>query len=472
MTNDAPIIIWFRNDLRLRDNPALDAGAATGRPLILLYINEADRAREFGAARNVWLHRSLEALRKDIEAKGGQLVLRAGAAQAVLEQLVEDSGAQGIHWNRRYHQPDCDRDAQIKSHFKDAGLTVQSHKANLLFEPWEVETKTGGYYKVYTPFWRAASSQIPVDQPLSAPDALNCSEGVSSDDLSAWDLLPTKPDWAREMMTHHTPGEDGALERLRVFLDGPIEKYKQARNHPGDATSTSRLSPHFAFGEISPRQAWTAAKENYFTCETFLKEIAWREFSYHLLHFNPELPSENFKPDFNKFEWNTDEAALRRWEQGQTGYPFVDAGMRELYATGWMHNRVRMVVASFLIKHLLIDWRDGEAWFWDTLLEADIAANAASWQWVAGSGADASPYFRIFNPFTQGEKFDGNADYVRRWVPELKHMPDKFIHRPWEAPLLVLKAADVKLGETYPEPIVDHKFARERALEGYKATKS
>ena len=273
------------------------------------------------------------------------------------------------------------------------------------------------------------------------------------------------------MMDHHTPGEAGALDRLKDFLAGPVEDYAEGRNRP-DKTLTSKLSPHFAHGEISPRTVWNACKDNAYTSRKFLTEIGWREFSYALLFYNPNLATQNFNDGYETMAWDHDEQLLERWGRGRTGYPFVDAGMRQLWNTGWMHNRVRMVVASFLIKHLLIDWRDGEAWFWDTLLEADLAANAASWQWVAGTGADASPYFRVFNPFGQGEKFDPEGDYVREWVPELNELPKKYIHQPWTAPEDVLRKAGITLGEDYPEPIVEHRQARERVLEAYKQARS
>ncbi|GGX74310.1 deoxyribodipyrimidine photo-lyase [Litorimonas cladophorae] len=468
-----PVLVWLRRDLRLADNPALHTAVESGKPLILLYIKETNAARETGGASGVWLHHSLTALSKDIELKGGCLVLRSGEAAEILDDIIEQTGADEIHWNRRYEGWARDVDAAIKTDLKNRGIKVESHKANLLIEPWEVETKTGGFYKVFTPFWRAAKSVFTVDEPLSAPEEIKPFAGdLDSDDLADWGLLPTDPDWGSKMMALHSPGEAGAADRLASFLDGPVEDYAEQRDRPDDENGTSRLSPHLAFGEISPRQIWTATKNNYYVSDKFLTEIGWREFSYTLLFYNPQLASENYKSDFDKFEWASDEAKVEAWRHGQTGYPFVDAGMRELWQTGWQHNRVRMVCASFLIKHLLTDWRVGEAWYWDTLLEADPASNAASWQWVAGSGADASPYFRIFNPFSQGEKFDKNGDYVRKYLPELKNLPNKYLNQPWTAPAEVLAKAGVKLGETYPKPVVDHKAARERALAAYKESRA
>ena len=472
MPSQNPVIIWFRRDLRLGDNPALHAGLQSGQPLILLYIDEINADRPLGGAAKVWQHHSLLSLKSSIEAKGGALILRRGAAADILDDIIAQTGADTIHWNRRYAGQAREIDAAIKTGLKARGLSVQSYKANLLTEPWEMQTKTGGFYKVFTPFWRAVCRNIEVAPPIAAPQMLTCFADLKSDDLERWNLLPAAPDWASPIMKDYRPGEQGALARLTSFLEGPVEDYTEQRNRPDNESGTSKLSPHLAFGEISPRQIWSAAKRSDYNTDKFLSEIGWREFSYTLLFYNPELASKNYKSDFDHFPWDSDPAKVEAWRRGQTGYPFVDAGMRELWQTGWQHNRVRMVCASFLIKHLLTDWRVGEAWYWDTLLEADPAANAAGWQWVAGSGADASPYFRIFNPFTQGEKFDPNGEYVRKYVPELAKLPSKYIHQPWTAPEGVLAAAGVTLGDTYPKPIIEHKAARERALAGYKLCRS
>lgn len=472
MTTISPSIVWFRNDRRVSDHPALQAAISKGGPLVLLYILETDAGRAHGGARQVWLHHSLVALRADIEARGGRLILRAGTASDVIDGVIKETGAETVFWNRRYFEPDRDRDAVIKDTLTARGLHVESFKGNLLVEPWEVKTKTGTPYRVFTPFWRAALTGLEVADPLPAPSTLRCFEGdLASDDLGAWDLLPSGPDWGAKMFDYHTPGEAAAQTRLKDFLDGPIEDYAEGRDRP-DKVLTSRLSPHLAHGEISPRQIWAACQDDEPRARKFLSEIGWREFSYSLLFYNPKLGSENFNPNYEGMAWDHDDQAFEAWTTGQTGYPFVDAGMRELWATGWMHNRVRMVVASFLIKHLMIDWRDGEDWFWDTLLEADLASNAASWQWVAGTGADAAPYFRVFNPFGQGEKFDPKGDYVRKWVPELAALPNKYIQQPWTAPAEVMAKAGLKLGRDYPEPIVDHKAARERVLAAYKVARA
>ncbi len=472
--SDGPAIVWFRRDLRLADNPALNAAVKTGRPLILLYIFETDADRSLGSAKKVWLHHSLVSLSQSIETKGAKLLLRKGPAEVVLDEIIDQSGAASLYWNRRYEADGIERDSNIKASLKEAGLEVETFNGSLLTEPWDVETQAGGYYKVFTPYWRAACQiigpRLASNPPLAPPKSLRpFNKNMAIDDLG---LLPKDLDWDEKILEDWTPGENGAMDRLKSFLAGPIKDYADGRNIPSNETGTSRLSPHLAAGEISPRQIWQAARDGKHTADKFLSEIGWREFSYVLLYHNPELAEKNYKPDFDNFDWRTDKKSLEAWTQGQTGYPFVDAGMRELWQTGWMHNRVRMVVASFLIKHLLIDWREGEDWFWDTLLEADPAANSASWQWVAGSGADAAPYFRIFNPFGQGEKFDADGEYVRKYVPELKDLPDKYIQTPWAAPKEILSKAGVKLGKTYPEPLVEHKMARERALSRYKESRS
>jgi len=469
MSEVSPIILWLRRDLRLQDNPALSAAVSTGKPVICLYILETNMQRPWGAASLWWLHHSLTDLSRSLEKIGANLYLRKGVAKDILDEIITRTGADQIVWNRRYDKDARDRDAVIKSNLTQRGLAVESFCANLLSEPWTVKTKTDSYYKVFTPYWRAAREHLNVADPFPAPTQINgYDERLQSESLSNLNLLPTVPDWGAKMQPYWKVGEAGAQAALESFLDGPVNNYSEDRDRPDVEDGTSHLSPHLAFGEISPRQIWYACKKDEAAAQKFLSEIGWREFAYVLLYHNPKLASENFKEAFNSFEWDEDEQALERWQRGMTGYPFVDAGMRQLWQTGWQHNRVRMVTASFLIKHLLLDWRHGERWFWDTLLDADPANNAAGWQWVAGSGADASPYFRIFNPFTQGEKFDPNGDYVRKYVPELKHLPNKFIHRPWDAPELVLLEAGIKLGETYPRPMVDHKQARDRALQAYK----
>ena len=458
-------IVWLRRDLRVADNPALFHAAGRGHPIIPLFIFEEDMHRSFGGASKLWLHHSLKALQADLPG----LVIRQGKASEVLDNLIAETGASAVFWNRRYGR-DRTRDALLKETLTARDIEVQSFNGKLISEPWEVKTKSGsGYYKVFSPYWRAVLAQIEVAPPLPKPKLVfDPAKSLSIEDL---ELQPTQPDWGSKMLPGWNMGEKGAMSALMDFLDGPVTSYKADRDRADKPNGTSRLSPHLAFGEISPRQIWHATRDRDVDGAKFLSEVGWREFSYNLLYHNPDLSRKNFKSDFDAFPWSKNDSYLEAWQRGQTGYPFVDAGMRELWATGYMHNRVRMVTASFLIKHLMIDWREGERWFWDTLFDADPANNTASWQWVAGSGADAAPYFRIFNPFGQGEKFDPNGDYVRKWVPELKRLPAKFIHQPWEAPELVLKEAGVKLGENYPRPIVDHKQARETALAAYQSMK-
>jgi len=470
--SDTPIIVWFRRDLRVADNPALSEAVKTGKPVICLYVFETEIERELGGASQWWLHHSLKSLSNDLAQIGAKLILRKGQAFRILDMLIEETGANAVYWNRRYDLAPREVDAAIKSDLKARGLTVETYRANLLSEPWTVKTKTDNYYKVFTPYWRMAQETIDTSDPLPAPKKVTPYGGdIKSDSLERLNLLPSSPDWASKMAPYWTIGSQGAKAALKDFVKNAVADYPEDRNRPDKDDGTSKLSPHLAFGEISPKQIWDACKGDLEKARAFLSEIGWREFSYVLLFHNPKLATENFKEAFDGFEWNNVSEHLKRWQHGQTGYPFVDAGMRQLWQTGWQHNRVRMVTASFLIKHLLIDWREGEKWFHDTLVDADPASNAASWQWVAGSGADASPYFRIFNPFTQGEKFDPNGDYVRKFVPELAKLPKKYIHRPWEAPQNVLDYAGVKLGKTYPKPIVDHKEAREKALAAYNASR-
>ncbi|WP_290483061.1 cryptochrome/photolyase family protein [Hyphomonas sp. UBA3601] len=478
MSQSAPAIVWFREDLRLSDNPALHAAVSSGRPLVLLYIldEQTKGLRPLGGASKWWLDKSLRALAADIKQAGAQLTLRSGQSADVLDTVIEETGAETIFWNRRYDQPERDLDAAIKEDLAQRGLDVSSHNARLLNEPWQVETNAGGYYKVFTPYWRAARNNFVARDTYGRHKTLSGPKH-ESESLDDWGLHPSSPDWSTGF-DDWTPGEDGAIARLTDFLDGPINGYKEDRNRPDLDMSTSGLSPHLRFGEIGPLQIWRAVhagmeagtipeKDGH----TFLSEIGWREFSHTLLFYNPALASENYNDSFEFMPWRKDKNAFDAWTKGQTGYPMVDAGMRQLWQTGWMHNRVRMIVASFLTKHLLLPWQDGEAWFWDTLVDADPANNAASWQWTAGSGADAAPYFRVFNPISQGSKFDETGAYVRRFCPELKDLPDKYLHAPWEASEEILNKAGIQLGKTYPKPIVDHSGARQRALDAYDTLK-
>jgi deoxyribodipyrimidine photo-lyase len=470
-------VVWFRQDLRLADNPALSAAIALNRPVLPLYILDDQTPGEWamGGASRWWLHGSLAALAGSLHAKGATLILRRGNAETVLPAFVRETGSAAVYWNRCYEPFAVARDTRLKAALDADGLAVESFNAALLHEPWALKTAAGGPFKVYSPFWRAALAAGPVGAPLPAPKKIPAPEApVASDTLDSWALRPTKPDWAVGMRAEWTPGEAGAQTRLDAFLKSRLVGYGADRNRP-DLTATSRLSPHLHFGEIGPRQVWTAVEAAAETrpkaradADKLLSELGWREFSTHLLFHFPNLPEQNWRGAFDSFPWAEDEPGLKAWQKGQTGYPIVDAGMRELWSTGWMHNRVRMIVASFLVKDLLVHWRRGEEWFWDTLVDADLANNAASWQWVAGSGADAAPYFRVFNPVSQGQKFDPDGAYVRRWIPEIAALPDKHLHAPWEAPADVLTQAGVRIGATYPAPIVDHTMARVRALAAYK----
>ncbi|MBL8543981.1 MAG: deoxyribodipyrimidine photo-lyase [Hyphomonadaceae bacterium] len=473
--SDAPVIVWLRQDLRLADNPALHAAAQTGRPLVLAYIlDDVTPGRwRLGGASRWWLHRSLEALASAIAKRGGVLVLRRGDAHSELRTLIGECGASAVFWNRCYEPYIIERDKRLVEDLERSGVETRRFNGALLNEPWEAKTKLGEPFKVFTPYWRAAQ-QRPARTPLPAPKRLKgCDTPLRSDPLGEWNLLPRRPNWAAPFETEWKPGEAGALEALQRFVSERLQGYAEGRDRMGLA-ATSRLSPHLHWGEISPVQVRAAiesaahAKPALQRCaDKFLSEIGWREFSYNLLYHCPTLPERNWRSQFDAMPWADDEPALEAWQRGRTGYPLVDAAMRELWNTGTMHNRARMVVASFLVKHLMIDWRRGEDWFWDTLVDADLANNAASWQWVAGSGADASPYFRIFNPVAQGERYDPDGVYVRRWVPELARLPNSVIHQPWQAERQILTAAGVELGRTYPLPIVEHAAARARALAAY-----
>ena len=471
-------IVWFRNDLRISDNAALMAACAHGAVVPLFIRETGSRARPLGAARSWWLHHSLSHLAVRLEDLGVSLILMSGDPAEIIPALVKVTGASAVYWNRRYDPSFQTADGSLKAHLQEHGTITESFPGQLLHEPTRLKTGGGVYYKVYSPFWRAMEPDIEKRPPLPAPQSITPladRSRLQSEALASWQLLPASPDWAGGMRKAWTPGEAGAQARLADFLQSRLQGYADRRDIPGVA-ATSGLSPHLASGEITPSQIIDALS----TADTqasqsdrskFRKEVGWREFSWHLLANDPGLPSSNHNSRFDAFPWVRNETALRAWQKGMTGYPIVDAGMRELWRTGWMHNRVRMVAASFLTKHLMIDWREGEAWFWDTLVDADPASNAASWQWVAGSGADAAPYFRIFNPVLQGEKFDPEGVYVRNNLPELADMPAKFIHKPWEAPETVLLDAGVRLGETYPEPIIDHQAARQRALAAYQQIK-
>ncbi len=462
-------LVWFRQDLRLSDNPALVHALDEGYGIIPVYILDDENAAEWkmGGASRWWLHQSLKALNETLR---GHMVFRAGKADEVLPALIDETGAAAVFWNRCYEPWRIKRDEGIKAGLKDNGLEAESFNASLLWEPWTIKNQQGLPYKVFTPYYRKGCLAAPEPSaPLPRPERITYGEHkADAGTLEDLGLMPSIQ-WYTQMAAFWQPGEDGAHKRLADFLKHGFAGYKEDRNRP-DRENVSRLSPFLHFGNISPRQVWHDAiaygrsnnvPEKDIDC--FCSELGWREFSYYLLYHFPHITWENFQEKFNAFPWNAQESEdLERWRHGRTGIPIVDAGMRQLWQTGWMHNRVRMIVGSLLVKNMLIHWHRGEEWFWDCLVDADLASNSASWQWVAGSGADAAPYFRIFNPVTQGEKFDPEGAYVRKYVPELEHVEDKYIHRPWDSP---------NPPANYPAPIVDLKDSRERALEAFQSTK-
>ncbi len=470
-THNSPVVLWFRQDLRIRDNPALLAAHQTGEPIVPLFILDDQTSDEWkgGEAGRWWLHESLKRLNEALDEK---LCLKAGSSQQVLKTVIEESGARAVYWNRCYEPWRITSDAHIQETVKADGIEVHHFNGSLLFEPQTTLKSDGTPYKVFTPFYQKGCLGSGHDprKPSRAPKGFNLTshKGMT---LKGLGLLPDIP-WYEKLAKYWEPGEAGARTRLKEFLKKGLKDYREGRNHPF-RENVSRLSPHLHFGEISPNEVWHAVKQHMRTKgwrkdgETFLSELGWREFSYNLLFHFPDLPKKNLQKKFNAFPWRNDQKALKLWQQGKTGYPIVDAGMRELWETGYMHNRLRMIVGSFLVKNLLLHWHHGEEWFWDTLVDADLANNSASWQWIAGCGADAAPYFRIFNPVTQGKKFDGEGEYVRRFIPALKKLSAKYIHNPWEAPEKGLKEAKVTLGKDYPLPIVELKESRERALNAF-----
>ena len=479
-----PTLVWFRHDLRLADHPALSRAVERGGPVVPLFIWAPQEEGDWppGGAHRWWLHGSLEALDADFRDKGSRLVLRAGPSLDALRDVIEATGAEAVYWNARIEPALRSRDRSIAEALREDGLDVKTFAARILHDPDAVQTTTGGPYHVFTPFLNKFRETVEVGEPVGVPrmgERLAPDPWPESADLDDFALLPEAQDgvdWAGAMRAHWTPGERGAHARFDAFVEDDLIDYTTCRNRMDD-DGTSSLSPHLHHGELSPRQvwhrveAWVQNGAMRKAADKFLSEIAWREFSYHILWHYPSLPTEPLKSKFAGFDWKTDDDALRRWQRGQTGYPIVDAGMRQLWALGWMHNRARLITGSFLTKDLLISWREGEAWFWDTLVGGDLANNAMNWQWVGGSGPDAQPFFRIFNPVSQAEKHDPDGDYVRHWVPEVAKLPKKYIHRPWEAPPDVLADAGVVLGETYPEPLVMHGEARDRALAAYQEVK-
>ncbi len=469
----APTIVWFRRNLRLTDNAALSEAAASGAPVVPVYVHDDP---ELGGASRWWLHYSLVALADGLSARGSKLLIRQGDTANVLAELAESIGAVALHFAHRYEPAERSRERRVEDRLSSL-LELHAYDDALLHHPDTVRTRSGTPFKIFTPYWKTATTLGDPPQPIPAPDTLKPAP-ADLDTLEVADLglLPTAPDWAGGLRETWRPGEDSALERLDLVTD-LAARYDEQRDRP-DVDGTSRLSPHLHFGELSPRQAWQALQSAADTApsrrgyDALLRQLYWREFSTYLLFHFPRLPSRPLRDEFEHFPWSNDPALLSAWQRGRTGFPIVDAGMRQLWHTGWMHNRVRMVVASLLVKNLMVDWQTGADWFLDTLVDADLANNSAGWQWVAGCGTDAAPYFRIFNPIRQSEKFDPNANYIRRWVPELAGLGNKSIHAPWEADSMTLELAGVSLGRDYPLPIVDLKVTRGEALDAYKSLRS
>ena len=467
-------IHWFRQDLRITDNPSLET-AAEFDAVLPIYILDDENSQEFkmGSASRWWLHNSLQSLNESLD---GKLSIYSQNPEIVIQELLKKYEVKAVFWNRCYEPWRIDRDIDIKAYLDDKNIENKSFNSHLLWEPWEISKDDGTPYRVFTPYYKKGC--LNAEEPRLPSKNLKIDSIFYDQDCEQIDTLDLLPriNWYSQIQEAWKPGEEGAQKRLDQFLEEGLLDYKEGRNFPFKE-NVSRLSPHLHFGEISPNEVWYQAKTKESvsgiqkSLEHFLSELGWREFSYYLLYHFPSLPKQNFQAKFNKFPWIKNESFLESWQKGETGYPIVDAGMRELWQTGYMHNRLRMVVGSFLVKNLLIDWREGEDWFWDCLVDADLASNSAGWQWVAGSGADAAPYFRIFNPVTQGLKFDPEGEYTKKYVPELKLLPNKFLFSPWEAPKEILEKAGIELGKDYPEPIVDLKYSRELALEAFGKTK-
>ena len=462
-------IVWFRRDLRLEDNPALDAALRGHASVVCAYVHAPAEEAPWqpGAASRWWLHRSLQALEASLRKRGASLHIARGPTVTALDRLIAATGARAVYWNRLYEPALIARDVRIKQRLRERGVEAQSFNANLMVEPWDVRTRGGGPYKVFTPFWRSVRASLQPSPPIPAPRRIPAHATDRGVALDALRLLPRER-WERGLESAWQPGEAGALEALCRFRDDALAGYRDDRDRP-DLAGTSALSPHLHFGEIGPRQIiWpllresTASERVRSAADAYIRELGWREFSHHLLYHFPHTTERNLNPRFDAFPWAGDEPlAVRRWQLGETGIPIIDAGMRQLWCTGWMHNRVRMLVASFLTKNLRQHWLHGARWFWDTLVDADLANNTQGWQWTAGSGADAAPYFRIFNPVTQAERFDPEGAYVRRWVPELAATPTSIIQQPWKDPSAH--------GGNYPEPMLDLRATRDAALAAYRS---
>lgn len=476
MKEDSIEIVWFRQDLRLFDNPALYHAIKTKKPVVGIYIFDDTLKKTMGSAQRWWLHHSLTALIDRFKSLGGQFYLYKGNTCTILKDILKNNKIQSLYSSCVFEPEQLKIDEDLEKFCEQCDVTYHCYDYNLLNHPETIINKQGCFYKVYTSFYKASLPQVNRNKLYPEPKSISSTAKLhkKSEVLSHWDLCPAKPNWAKGFAEHFEPGEKAAIKQLKSFINNGIKEYHELRDFPYDE-NVSKLSPHIHFGEISIHTCLNQAEKataldssKQKGIDVWIKQLFWRDFSYYLLYHADDLANKNFVAKFDNFPWVKNKKLLNAWQMGMTGYPIVDAGMRELWHTGFMHNRVRMIVASFLTKDLLIHWQEGESWFWDTLLDADQANNVASWQWVQGCGADAAPYFRIFNPTLQGEKFDAHGEYVAKWVPELAKMPPKYIHKPWEAPSDILKAAKVVLGKNYPKPLVDHKLAREKALEIYK----
>jgi deoxyribodipyrimidine photo-lyase len=473
-------LVWFRQDLRLQDNPALEAALDRGAPIIPVFIWAPDEEKPWspGAASRWWLHHSLKALSRELHQCKSRLIIGTGPTQACLSRWLDETGADAIFWNRRYEPAVCRRDQTLQAGLRWRGVSAESLNGSLLHEPSTIQNSLHKPFRVFSAFWRVCAANIHDSEPRAVPDELpSPARWPRSLQVSDLSLDPCQP-WTTGLDSAWHPGSLGGRNQLQVFLESAFSSYHENRNRP-DIRGTSRLSPHLHFGEISPRQIWRQVRRradslgwepDLWQRSQFLTEIGWREFAHYLLHHFPHTTERPLRSEFSHFPWRDNTDQRRAWETGRTGYPLVDAGVRELWATGWMHNRVRMVAASFLVKHLMISWLEGARWFWDTLVDADLANNTLGWQWTAGCGADAAPFFRIFNPISQGAKFDPQGAYVRRWVPELARLDQAQIHCPHQAEPSQLLRAGISLGKDYPQPVVPHIIARERALEAYAAT--
>ncbi|EXJ14719.1 cryptochrome/photolyase family protein [Imhoffiella purpurea] len=472
-------ILWLRRDLRLDDNPALSAAVANGSRVLPLYIHAPHEEATWqpGGASDWWLHLSLKSLDRSLRDLGSRLFIARGDSLAELRRVIAATGAGQVHWNRLYDPASRERDSLVKQTLRADGIRCASHNGALLSEPWEIRTADGNPYRVFGAFWRNAVGRLADTQPTDRPRTFHwASPGPHSLEIEDLGLKPDIP-WDAGLRETWDPGEPSALASAARFLDDRLDRYGADRDRP-DLMGTTRLSPHLHFGEIGPRRLLamiraSGADPTTDPAEPLVRELGWREFAHHLLYHFPRTPTEPLDIRFADFPWKQDDTQnrLRAWQQGRTGIPMVDAGMRELWHTGWMHNRVRMLVASFLTKNLLLPWQEGARWFWDTLVDADLAANTLGWQWTAGCGADAAPYFRVFNPVLQGQRFDPDGAYVKRWCPELAGLPLKYLHQPWTAPKAILTAAGVTLGSNYPYPLVDLAASRKEALAAWETIK-